>query len=118
MSYTATSISYSVVALKIEDFESSSQTTPLSGTSIQFLVIVTSKTGNCTECRKYGFFFRRGKISLIVCEVPLYYGIKEPNTCTTVDVGTTVHDIVQFSVSCDNTILTEVEMYKPESKSR
>ena len=52
MSYTANKTGSWVVALKIEDFEFSSQTTPLSGTSIQFLVIVTPKTAKCTKGRK------------------------------------------------------------------
>jgi hypothetical protein len=52
MTYNATKTGSWVVALKIEDFEFSSQTIALSGASIQFIVIVYSKTSNCTTRMK------------------------------------------------------------------
>ena len=50
MTYTATSTGSWIVALKIEDMEFSSETIPLSSTSVQFLVIVYSNTSDCKTC--------------------------------------------------------------------
>ena len=116
MTYTANKTGYWVVALKVEDFEFSADTKPLSGTSIQFLVIVIAKTDKCTKGRKC--FVVDRNVSVVLCEAPFYYGVKPRNTCTSIDVGTTVNDIAQFSLACEYGNLTEVEMYKPESKSR
>ena len=49
MTYTATRTGSWVVALKIEDLEFSSQTTPLSSTSVQFIIIVYSSMGGCKK---------------------------------------------------------------------
>jgi hypothetical protein len=52
ITYTAKIADSWVVALKIEDYEFSSQAVPLSGTSIQFIVTVTPITESCTTRRK------------------------------------------------------------------
>ena len=48
MTYTANVTGSWIVALQVEDFESSLSTVPLSSTAIQFMVIVFAVSNNCT----------------------------------------------------------------------
>jgi hypothetical protein len=52
LTYNATTTGLWAVALKIEDFEFSSSTKPLSGSSIQFIVFVEPSTNSCKTCMK------------------------------------------------------------------
>jgi hypothetical protein len=56
--------------------------------------------------------------SFIFCKGPFYYGKQPPGACISVNVGLTINEIAEFSIGCDNTTITEVEMYKPDSRNR
>jgi hypothetical protein len=50
--------------------------------------------------------------------VPAYYGEKPPNACITVNVGSTVNEIAQFSTGCVGTNIIEVEVFKPDGSTK
>jgi hypothetical protein len=116
LTYNATTTGLWAVALKIEDFEFSSSTKPLSGSSIQFIVFVEPSTNSCKTCMKIFDTFRI--ILSIIFKVPAYYGEQPPNACISANVGSTVNEIVQFSIGCIGTNIIEVEVFKPDGSTK
>jgi hypothetical protein len=115
MTYTATVVGTWAVALKIEDFESSSTSTPLSSSSMQFIVVVYSSTTTCKT--RMSLFDTYQIIIFILCKAPFYYGKQPADACISVNVGSTINEIAQFSVGCENTSIIEMDTYKPDGKN-
>ena len=65
MNYTAAVVGMWVIALKIEDFQQPWQSVPLSGTSLQFIVIVQSNANTNISRMKLFNFDRRSKTNYL-----------------------------------------------------
>ena len=113
MNYTATTTGFWVVALKIEDFEFAWQTTPLSGVSIQFMVIVYSITNNCTTRRALFTFYID---HFFLCIAPSYVGPQSPSISVIVDMNSIMNDSAQFLAGCENVTIVNIDMVKPQGQ--
>ena len=115
MNYTTTAVGLWVVALKIEDFQYASDTVPLSGISLQFIVNVRPSTNSSISRRKF-FDFLQKKI-LISFTVPIYCGTWPSDSCVVVSFTATINDVVQFFVGGENVTISNIDMKKPTGKN-
>ncbi|UJR19938.1 hypothetical protein I4U23_023070 [Adineta vaga] len=94
LNYTAMEQKSIVIAIKIEDFERNSPQKSLSSTSLQCIIRVSSKPINCSQPPQYVNQSRNDStVNIFECE--------------------TWRDQVQFSTSCENVHIEDVQTIKP-----
>ncbi|CAF4528937.1 unnamed protein product, partial [Rotaria magnacalcarata] len=95
MSYTASVVGFWAVSLMMEDYEFTWQTTPLSATSLQFLVqLYTSRSSSCIVG-------------------PAYTENRPVGACVGVDINQTVVETATFSVGCTGVTFSDVLTTSP-----
>lgn len=116
INYTANTLTPWAIALKIEDFEASSPTIALSGTSLQFIVQAYIDKSTCEKRKRSWMMFTMwwtvGQ-DIIIYAVPSYVGEKPDGSCVTLTVGKRMNEVAQFITECENETIVEVEMHKP-----
>lgn len=119
MTYTATITGAWIVALQIEDFESSQSTIPLSSTAVQFLVVVLAISSNCTTGMDTMIHLRcdRNQVrTFFLFVAPIYVGTRLSDVSVIVNVNSTVNDRVQFLAGCATVTIVEIAVDKPEGQ--
>ncbi|CAF4733304.1 unnamed protein product, partial [Rotaria magnacalcarata] len=100
MSYTASVVGFWAVSLMMEDYEFTWQTTPLSATSLQFLVqLYTSRSSSCIVG-------------------PAYTENRPVGACVGVDINQTVVETATFSVGCTGVTFSDVLTTSPPGMAR
>ncbi|CAF2088142.1 unnamed protein product [Rotaria magnacalcarata] len=100
MSYTASVVGFWAVSLMMEDYEFTWQTTPLSATSLQFLVqLYTSRSSSCIVG-------------------PAYTENRPVGACVGVDINQTVVETATFSVDCTGVTFSDVLTTSPPGMTR
>ena len=117
--YTPTTMKPWVIALKVEDFETSTSRNALSSISLQFIVEVYRDTYTC-KTRMWSWKIRHmpwlNQQVLNLFAVPSYVGVQPAGSCIRLAVGEIIKDVVQFITECANQIVIEVETQKPAGK--